>query len=77
MNRRTQLAEAHQANRDLRNKLARLEQPLRERIRELEAERDSALALARKYEYEASLYREAATGSAGLIHHLLSSGKAR
>lgn len=77
MNRRTQLAEAHQANRDLRNKLSGIEQPLRERIRELEAERDRALALAGKYEHEASLYRKAVIGNAGLILHLLSSEKVR
>ena len=77
MNRRTQLAEAHQANRALRNKLSQVEQPLRERIRELEAERDKALALAYRRETEAQLYREAITGSSGLLHHLLSSGKTR
>lgn len=74
---KTQLAEAYEANRDLRNKILRLEQPLRERIRELEAERDRALALARRYEHEAALYRDAVVGSAGLIHHLLSSEKTR
>lgn len=75
--RRTQLAEAHAANRDLRNKLFQIEQPLRDRIRELEAERDKAVALARRYETEATLYRKAAAGNAGLIYHLLSTEKTR
>lgn len=74
---KTKLADALQANRELRNKLSEIEQPLRERIRELETERDRALALAGKYEHEASLYRKAVIGDAGLIFHLLSSEKAR
>ncbi len=75
--RRDELADALQANRDLRNQLHQVEQPLRERIRDLETERDRLTRRVGVLERENVCYREVVDAGVGLVHHLVSSGKGR
>jgi hypothetical protein len=70
------LAEAHATNRDLRNQLHQLEQPLRERIRQLEVERDRFAALAREGADRTRELEKGVEAALGLVRWLLSSGKA-
>jgi len=75
--RRDQLADALQANRDLRNQLERLEFPLQKRIRELEQEREAAVARSRDLLSENEMYARVMPGLVALLNHLLATGKMR
>lgn len=59
------LADAHQQNRDLRNELDRCAQPLRQRIRELEAEIEAARAQRSRDTVEIMLYAPSVAASTG------------
>jgi len=69
------LADALQANRDLRNQLHQVEQPLRERLRDLENERDRLAQRVDALERESACYRAVVESGVGLLSHLLSGGK--
>jgi hypothetical protein len=73
---RSQLAEALQANRDLRNQIHGVEFPLQKRIRDLEVERDNAQAQAAASTQEIRNLHRGMKYARGLIRWLLSSGKA-
>jgi len=73
--RRNQLADALQANRDLRNRLEGVEFPLRKRIRELELERDDALARAAASAKEVRRLTRGVRAGLGLVRWLLATGK--
>jgi hypothetical protein len=75
--RRNQLTDALQANRDLRNQLEGFEFPLQKRIRELEQERDAAVARSRELVAENEVYAKVMPGLVTLLNHLLASGKMR
>lgn len=75
--RRNQLVEAQQANRDLRNELESIRFPLHKRIRELEVERDAALAQAAASAKEVRRLARGMRAAQGLVRWLLASGKDR
>jgi len=77
MPKRSRLAEALQANRDLQNKIHGLEFPLRRRIRELEDERDAAMKRKAELLIENEMYAKVMPGLVALLNHLLASGKTR
>lgn len=70
-NTKTALADAHQANRDLRNQLHDAElrlQPLRERIRELERDLVAATRRAETSERKRRVSRAAVDALIGMLH---------
>jgi hypothetical protein len=75
--RRNQLTDVLQANRDLRNQLEGIAFPLQKRIRELEQERDTAVARNRELVAEHEMYARVMPGLIALLNHLLASGKTR
>lgn len=75
--RRSELVAAQQANRDLRNRLNDVEWPLQKRIRELEVERDEAVARSCELTTENDAYRRSVPALVALLNHLLASGKTR
>jgi hypothetical protein len=75
MRRTSALADAHQANRDLRNQISSLEHPLRERIRALEAQNGQLRARADRLHQENAVFRQAVQGLLALLNHTFASGK--
>jgi hypothetical protein len=75
--RRNQLTDALQANRDLRNKLEGVAFPFQKRIRELEVERDAAIARSATLAKEVRRLERGMKHARGLVRWLLASGKTR
>ena len=71
------LAAAHEANRDLRNQLQQVEQPLRLRIRELEAEIDRRSNQIKEDGVRLHELERGMEAALGLVRWLISSGKSR
>lgn len=75
--RSSELAEAHQTCRDLRNQISNLEFPLQKRIRELEVERDSLAARVASQAREIRRLERGMMYARRLLRWILASGKNR
>lgn len=75
--RRSELAEARQSCRDLRNRISEIEFPLQRRIRELEAECAAHAVRAREDSERLARFEIGMKAAQDLIRWLLDSGKAR
>lgn len=72
---RSELAEARQASRELRNRLNEVEWPLQKRIRELEVERDHYAVQAKAADDRFARLERGMAAAQALIRWLLDSGK--
>jgi hypothetical protein len=69
------ITQAMQDNRDLRNQLHAVEFPLQRRIRELEVERDKAIAESRALRRQIRALNRGMKSARGMIRWMLSAGK--